>query len=57
MRYTLSRRNFTQSQQDLMWHYWSEGKSLSEIGRRVNKHAGSVFCFLNPRIERCLGHP
>ncbi|PTQ81540.1 helix-turn-helix domain-containing protein, partial [Nitrosomonas ureae] len=25
-----------------MWQLWSEGKSLSEIGRQLNKHAGSV---------------
>jgi IS30 family transposase len=29
-----------------MWQLWSQGKSLSEIGRQLNKHAGSVFCYL-----------
>jgi len=46
MIYKLSKRNFTECQQVVMWTLWSQGKSLSEIGRQVNKHAGSVFCFL-----------
>lgn len=46
MNYQSSKRNFTHHQQKAMWHLWSEGKSLSEIGRQLNKHAGSVFCFL-----------
>jgi hypothetical protein len=25
---------------------WSAGKSLSEVGRQINKHAGSVLGFL-----------
>ncbi len=29
-----------------MWQLWSHGQSLSEIGRSIGKHAGSVFCFL-----------
>ncbi len=29
-----------------MWQLWSQGKSLSEIGRQLNKHAASVFCYL-----------
>lgn len=29
-----------------MWQLGSQGKSLSEIGRQLNKHADSVFCFL-----------
>ena len=46
MNYTLSRKNFTEYHQDVMWSLWSQGQSLSEIGRQINKHAGSVFCFL-----------
>lgn len=46
MNYQSSKRNFTYAQQETMWHLWSQGKSLSEIGRQLNKHAGSVFCYL-----------
>lgn len=46
MVYKISKRNFTEEQQELMWCLWSQGKSLSEIGRHLSKHAGSVFCFL-----------
>lgn len=46
MVYKISKRNFTEEQQELMWCLWSQGKSLSEIGRYLSKHAGSVFCFL-----------
>ncbi|KTD47491.1 IS30B/C/D transposase [Legionella quinlivanii] len=42
----LSKRSFTEHQQDVIWSLWSQGKSLSEIGRQLNKHAGSIFCFL-----------
>ena len=46
MNYQPPKRNFTYAQQETMWHLWSQGKSLSEIGRQLNKHAGSVFCYL-----------
>jgi IS30 family transposase len=42
----LSRRSFTEYQQSAIWSLWSQGKSLSEIGRQLDKHAGSIFCFL-----------
>lgn len=42
----LSKRSFTEHQQNAIWSLWSQGKSLSEIGRQLNKHAGSIFCFL-----------
>ena len=42
----LSQRSFTEHQQNAIWSLWSQGKSLSEIGRQLNKHAGSIFCFL-----------
>lgn len=42
----LSKRSFTEDQQSIIWSLWSQGKSLSEIGRQLNKHAGSIFCFL-----------
>lgn len=42
----LSRRSFTEHQQNAIWSLWSQGKSLSEIGRQLKKHAGSIFCFL-----------
>ena len=43
---TALRRSFTEHEQAIMWELWSQGKSLSEIGRYINKHAASVFCFL-----------
>lgn len=46
MTYKISRKNFTEEQKNTMWNLWSKGKSLSEIGRQLNKRAGSVFCFL-----------
>ena len=46
MNYQPSKRSFTYHQQETMWQLWSQGKSLSEIGRQLNKHAGSVFCYL-----------
>ncbi len=46
MIYVSSKRNFTDAQKEVMWRLWSEGQSLSEIGRAIDKHAGSVFCFL-----------
>jgi IS30 family transposase len=46
MIYNSSKRNFSEHQQNIMWSLWSQGKSLSEIGRQLNKHAGSIFCFL-----------
>ncbi|MEQ1637022.1 MAG: helix-turn-helix domain-containing protein [Methylococcales bacterium] len=41
-----SKRSFTYHEQETMWQLWSQGKSLSEIGRQLSKHAGSVFCYL-----------
>ncbi len=46
MKYQPSKRSFTHHQQETMWQLWSQGKSLSEIGRQLGKHAGSVFCYL-----------
>ncbi len=46
MKYQPSKRSFTHHQQESMWQLWSQGKSLSEIGRQLDKHAGSVFCYL-----------
>jgi IS30 family transposase len=42
----LSKRNFTVHQKNVIWSLWSQGESLSEIGRQLNKHAGSIFSFL-----------
>ncbi len=56
MNYQLSKRNFTYAQQETMWHLWSQGKSLSEIGRQLNKHAGSVFSlFKKIRRDKAIG--
>lgn len=46
MIYVSSKRNFTDTQKEVLWRLWSHGQSLSEIGRAIGKHAGSVFCFL-----------
>jgi IS30 family transposase len=46
MNHQPSKRSFTYPQQETMWQLWPQGKSLSEIGRQLNKHAGSVFCYL-----------
>ena len=46
MKYQPSKRSFTYHQQETMWQLWSQGKSLSEIGRQLDKHAGSVSCYL-----------
>lgn len=46
MIYSLSKRSFTVDQTDAIWSLWRSGQSLSEIGRAINKHAGSIFCFL-----------
>lgn len=46
MEYRPSKRSFTHYQQETVWQLWSQGKSLSEIGRQLDKHAGSAFCFL-----------
>lgn len=46
MIYASSKRNFTDTQKETIWQLWSYGKSLSEIGRSIGKHADSVFCFL-----------
>ena len=42
----LSKRSFTEHQQNAIWSLWSQDKSLSKIGRQINKHTGSIFCFL-----------
>ena len=44
--HTRDKRRFTFDEMGTVWQLWSEGKSLSDIGRAINKHAGSVFCFL-----------
>ena len=46
MNYQPPKRNFTYAQQETMQYLWPQGKLLSEIGRQLNKHAGSVFCYL-----------
>lgn len=36
------RPGLTHRQKRELWHRWKEGQTLSEIGRALNKHAGSV---------------
>jgi hypothetical protein len=38
MNHQPSKRSFTYHQQESMWQLWSQGKSLSEIGRQLNKN-------------------
>lgn len=42
---TSSTRYFNEYEQDTMWRLWYQGHSLSDIGRHINKHAASVFCY------------
>ncbi|MFY7697895.1 MAG: hypothetical protein ACOVQX_03625 [Legionella sp.] len=39
----LSKRSFTEHQQKTIWSLWSQGKSLSEIGRQLDKHAALLM--------------
>ena len=36
------RPGLTKNQKRELWHRWKSGQTLSEIGRALNKHAGSV---------------
>ena len=36
-------RGFSVQQKQDLWALWKEGQSLSEIGRTLGKHAGSIF--------------
>src|SRR5450756_751920 len=38
----MSRPGLTLSQKKELWQRWKEGQSLSEIGRALGKHAGSI---------------
>jgi hypothetical protein len=46
MNHQPSKRSFMFHQQETMWQLWSQCKSLNEIGRQLDKHAGWVFCYL-----------
>ena len=37
------RPGLIQSDKNIVRKLWKEGKSFSDIGRVVNKHAGSIF--------------
>ena len=39
----LGRPGLSATQKAELWHRWKHGESLSEIGRALGKHAGSVF--------------
>mgnify|MGYP000208563008 CR=1 FL=1 len=39
----LSKRGLSNIEKLKIWHLWREGKTLSEIGLTVDKHAGSIF--------------
>lgn len=38
----LGRRGLSAAQKTELWHRWKRGESLSEIGRALGKHAGSI---------------
>lgn len=40
------RRGLSMAQQGEMWARWKAGESMSDIGRALGKHAGSIFTFL-----------
>src|SRR5690606_41606685 len=39
---TMKARGFSASQKRELWLRWRKGQSLSEIGRALGKHAGSI---------------
>lgn len=39
----IAHRGFTPQEVDVIWKRWKQGFSLSDIGRELRKHAGSVF--------------
>lgn len=39
----LGRPGISSENKQLIWQLWREGKSLSDIGRAIDKHAGSIF--------------
>ena len=39
---TMKERGLSASQKRELWHRWRKGQSLSEIGRALGKHAGSI---------------
>jgi hypothetical protein len=38
----MGRPGLSAAQKADLWHRWKEGQSLSEIGRALGKHAGSI---------------
>jgi hypothetical protein len=43
MGFTKNFKGFSLQQQTEIWSRWRKGESLSEIGRALRKHAGSIF--------------
>ena len=39
----MGRPGLSSDQKELAWQLWRDGQSLSDIGRVVDKHAGSIF--------------
>ena len=39
----LGRPGLSAEQKRELWRRWKEGQSLSEIGRALERHAGSIF--------------
>ena len=39
----LSKRGLSNIEKQKVWYLWREGKTLSEIGLTVDRHAGSIF--------------
>ena len=38
----IGRTGLTSAQKEELWRRWKEGESLSEIGRALGRHAGSI---------------
>lgn len=49
MNQTSHRRRFSAEQKADLWRRWKSGQSLSDIGRALGKHAGSIHTVLSAR--------
>lgn len=44
----MGRPGLSAAQKADLWHRWKQGQSLSEIGRALGKHAGSIHGVVSP---------
>lgn len=52
----MGRPGLSASQKAELWQKWKKGESLSEIGRALGKHAGSIFGVLHLMVGLSLQH-